>query len=738
MHRLGIQAFRPILTEGETIKLHPLVCEAFNSDFDGDQMAVYLPLSDEAQKEAREIMLSTLNLLRPATGMPIMGPFRDIALGCFFLTKIDSLRHQKPEDIKVYSSVSEAMMAFDYGFLILNDLIKVPNPKSFIDAEGNKGNTELVETTVGRLILNTVMPADYPFVNRLVDNKALKGIVREIIEKYTNEEAVVIIDKIKLLGFEHCTLSGVSWGMDDLIVPKEKKGLIDEAEKEVKQIDIHYEKGLLSADEKTSQKILIWQTVKTKLEALLKTTLPPNGPVMSIITAGARATWAQPVQMAGMKGLVNNPSGDIIELPVKASFTEGFNVLEYFISTHGARKGTADTALRTSSAGYLTRRLVDVAHDVIVNEDDCGDKTGIIVYKKEAEAIEQNFVFKIVGRTALETVEHGKMVFVKKGEEINWQMAKAIAEEKGIERVNLASPLSCKAIAGICRKCYGWDLGRNRLVKLGEAVGIVAAQAIGEPGTQLTLRTHHLGGIVGAGDITQGLPRIEEIFECRNPKGEAIMSLTEGKVIGIDEETRTVKIQPSKASGSKKDVLEYKIPGRIAIIVEKGQDIKENQPLCEGSLDLKKLYKSAGLEITQKYILQEVQRIYSSQGVDINDKHIETIIQKMFSRIRIKEEGDSEWIRGEVVESAIFNEEVKRLKEEKKTPPTGVQILLGISEVALNSESFLSAASFQQTSRVLIKAALEGKEDKLRGLKENVIIGKLIPVGTGFIPKIKE
>ena len=733
LHRLGIQAFKPILTEGETIKLHPLVCEAFNADFDGDQMAVYLPLSDEAQKEAREIMLSTLNLLRPATGMPVMGPFRDIALGCYYLTKLNRLQDTKEKNsIKVYSSVSEATTAFEYGFLGQNDLIKVPNPKAL---EG--GKIELLETTVGRLILNAILPNDYPYINRLIDNKQLKGIVREIIEKYPNEDAVVIIDKIKVLGFEYCTLSGVSWGMDDLIVPKEKKGLIDAAEEEVRKIDNHFEKGLLSADEKTSQKILIWQAVKTKLEALLKATLPPDGPVMSIITAGARATWAQPVQMAGMKGLVNNPSGDIIELPVKSSFTEGFNVLEYFISTHGARKGTADTALRTSSAGYLTRRLVDVAHDVIVTEADCGDKTGLVIYRKDAELIEQNFVMKIVGRTAMETVEHGKLTFVKKGEIINWQAAKAIAEETGIERVTLASPLTCKSSTGVCQKCYGWDLGRNAVIKLGEAVGIVAAQAIGEPGTQLTLRTHHLGGIVGAGDITQGLPRIEEIFECRAPKGEAIMSLTEGKVVAIDDEQRIVKIQPVKGS-SKKDIMEYKIPGRIAIIVEKGQDVKENQPLCEGSLDLKKLYKSAGVEQTQRYILQEVQRIYSSQGVDINDKHIEVIIQKMFSRVKVKEEGDSDWIRGEVVERAILNEEADRLKADKKTPPNGLQILLGISEVALNSESFLSAASFQQTSRVLIKASLEGKEDKLRGLKENVIIGKLIPVGTGFIPKIKE
>jgi DNA-directed RNA polymerase subunit beta' len=729
LHRLGIQAFRPILTEGETIKLHPLVCESFNADFDGDQMAVYLPLSDEAQKEAREIMLSTLNLLRPATGMPVMGPFRDIALGSYYLTKLKE--PADPKDVKIYSSDSEAVNAFEAGFLGQNEKIKVPNPK-FPD------KIELIETSVGRLIFNRSFPDDYPYINKLIDNKQLKGIVREVIEKYPNEDAVVIIDKVKTLGFEYCTLSGVSWGMDDLIVPKEKPALIAKAEEEVKQIDSHFEKGLLSTEEKTSQKILIWQAVKTKLEALLKTTLPPDGPVMSIISAGARATWAQPVQMAGMKGLVNNPSGDIIELPVKSSFTEGFNVLEYFISTHGARKGTADTALRTSSAGYLTRRLVDVAHDVIVTEEDCGDKTGLVMYRKDADVIEENFIFKLVGRTALETVEHGKKVFVKKGDVINWQIAKAIEEEEGIERVTVASPLSCKSIQGVCQKCYGWDLGRNDTVKLGEAVGIVAAQAIGEPGTQLTLRTHHLGGIVGAGDITQGLPRIEEIFECRTPKGEAVMSLTEGKIVDVNEETRIITIKPSSSTvsegkkASKKETMEYKIPGRIAIMVGKGQDVKENQALCEGSLDLKKLYKSAGVQETQRYILQEVQKIYASQGVDIHDKHVEVIIQKMFSRMKIKDEGDSNWIKGEVVERVVFNEEVERLKKSKKTPPVGSQVLLGISEVSLNSESWLSSASFQQTSRILIRASLEGKEDKLRGLKENVIIGKLIPVGTGF------
>ena len=735
LHRLGIQAFHPVLTEGDTIKLHPFACEAFNADFDGDQMAVYLPLSEEAQKEAREVMLSSLNLLRPATGMPVIGPYRDIALGCYFLSKVkepkegDALTMAATPEIKTYSGNSEAIMAYEYGFLDLQSKIKVPNPKS--------ADREIIETSVGRLILNASLPDDYPYVNKLIDNKGLKALVRDIVERYQGKDAIDTLDKIKVMGFEYCTLSGISWGMDDLIVPVEKDQIILDSEKEVEKIEEHYEKGLLSREEKTSQKILIWQSVKTKLEALLKTTLPEDGPVLSIINAGARGTWAQLVQMAGMKGLVNNPAGDIIELPIKSSFTEGFNVLEYFISTHGARKGTADTALRTSSAGYLTRRLVDVAHDVIVSEEDCGDKKGIVVLRKNADAIEQNFVFKLVGRVAAENVTAGRQEIVKKGNIIDWQQANLIVKEE-ISEVLIRSPLSCKSARGICQKCYGWDLGRNTLVKLGEAVGVVAAQAIGEPGTQLTLRTHHLGGVAGAGDITQGLPRIEEIFESRSPKGEAVMSLGEGVVAKIDEEKKVVTIKPLgsvKKSGGKDLSVDYQIPGRIAIIVSVGDEVKENQPLCAGSLDLKKLYRSSGLEETQRYILREVQRIYASQGVDIHDKHIEIIIQKMFSRVKIREEGDSEWVNGEIIEWAVFAEEVERLKKLKKEPPIGNQILLGISEVALASESFLSAASFQQTSRVLIKAALEGKEDKLRGLKENVIIGKMIPVGTGFHKK---
>ncbi|MBU3895835.1 DNA-directed RNA polymerase subunit beta', partial [Patescibacteria group bacterium] len=649
LHRLGIQAFYPVLIEGETIRINPLVCEAFNADFDGDQMAVYLPLSDEAQTEAREIMLSQLNLLRPATGMPIMGPFRDIALGCYYLTRMD--KEPALETAKIYSSIEEAITAYNYGHLKIEDEIKVPNPKS--------KEHEYVATSTGRLIFNLSLPGDYCLVNNLIDAKALKGLVRELVGKYTNQEAVVILDKIKHLGFEYSTLASFSWGMDDLMVPPQKKQLLEEAEKEVGRINAYYKKGLLSKDEKTAQIILIWQTVKSKLEVLLKEILPKDGSVMCIISTGARGTWAQLVQMAGMKGLVNSPAGDIIELPVKSSFSEGFNVLEYFISTHGARKGTADTALRTSSAGYLTRRLVDVAHDVIVSEEDCGDKIGLEMMRKDADMIDQNFSFKIVGRIALEDIKKGKQLLAKKGQLIDWPTADLITKEK-IEKVLVRNPLSCRTMRGICQKCYGWDLGRNELIKLGQAVGVVAAQAIGEPGTQLTLRTHHLGGVAGAGDITQGLPRVEEIFESRAPKGEAVMSLVDGKVIKVDEEQRIVKIEPST---KKKDVMEYKIPGKVGILIREGDQVKESQPLCAGSLDLKKLYKAAGLAETQKYIVQEVQRIYSSQGVDIHDKHIEIMVQKMFSRTRIKEEGDSQWIRGEIVEGASFAEETEALNK---------------------------------------------------------------------------
>jgi len=727
LHRLGIQAFQPVLIEGESIEVHPMTCKAFNADFDGDQMAIHVPLSEKAQKEAREIMLSTLNLLKPATGVPVVAPTQDIILGCYWVTKIK--KGAKGEG-KNLSSPEEAIMAYEFGDVDLRARIRV------------RIQTILTETSVGRILFNETLPEDHLFVNELINSKKLEKIAGEIIEKYKQEIIEDTLDKIKDLGFESATISGITWGMDDLIVPPEKEKIIKTAEKEIELIENHFKRGLLSREEKSSKVIEVWTKAKSEIEKLLPKTLPEMGSVFSMVDSGARGSWTQPVQMAGMKGLVINPAGQIIELPVKSSFKEGFDVLEYFISTHGARKGTADTALRTSTAGYLTRRLVDVSHEVVVSEEDCGDQDGFEVFRQDADELGQDFVYKIVGREVLENIRAKGLTIVKKGDIINWKAARKISEQ-GIEKVKVRSPISCKSVRGICQRCYGWNLGVNKLVHKGEAVGIVAAQAIGEPGTQLTMRTFHTGGVAGGGgDITFGLPRIQEIFEARIPGGKAEISRVEGKVLEITPE-RVIRIKSKaqisniksnpKSKGAKKDgIVEYKISLKTAVFVEKGQDIKKGQQLCEGSLDLKELFKIKGKEETQRYVLEEIQKIYVSQGAVIHDKHVEVIIRQMFSRVKIKEAGDSAFTIGEVVERAKFLEENTKLKKEKKESAKAITILLGISRVSLTTDSFLSAASFQETSRVLIRAALEGKEDKLRGLKENVIIGKLIPAGTGF------
>ncbi|MFH1462124.1 MAG: DNA-directed RNA polymerase subunit beta' [bacterium] len=730
LHRLGVQAFYPVLIEEDSIRVHPMVCRAFNADFDGDQMAVHLPLSDLAQKEAKEIMLSTLNFLKPATGVPIITIYQDISLGCYFLTR---LKEGAKGEGRVFSSPEEAIMAYEFGVVDLKAKVKIRMLKD-----------ELVETSVGRVIFNQALPPGYPFQNSETKVRDLERISRNIIERYDAKTAEETLDGIKELGFEYATWSGISWGMDDLTVPPEKKGIISQAEKEVEKVEEHFKKGLLSREEKSIKVIELWSRVKTAIEELVPKTLSQEGSVFQIIDSGARGSWGQPVQMAGMKGLVINPAGQIIELPVKSSFKEGFGVLEYFISTHGARKGTADTALRTSTAGYLTRRLVDVAHDVIVAEQDCKDEEGLLVKRKDSDELGQNFIYKTLGRVSLENIRG----ICKKGDIIDWEKAEKITASN-IEEVKVRSPLTCQSIRGVCQKCYGWDLGKNQLVKIGEAVGIVAAQAIGEPGTQLTMRTFHTGGVAGGGDITFGLPRVQEIFEARSPGGKAEISQVDGKVLEITPE-RVIRIKSkmqntrptspanelaggrAKSKKAKSEIVEYQIPAKTAIWVEPGQEVRAGQQLSEGSLDLKELFKLTNQEETQRYVIEEIQKIYVSQGALIHDKHIETICRQMFSRLRIREAGDSVFSSGEVIERANFLEENNRLKKEKKKPAKGAPILLGISRVALTTDSFLSAASFQETSRVLIKASLEGKEDKLRGLKENVIIGKLIPAGTGF------
>jgi len=770
LHRLGIQAFKPILIEGEAIQVHPLVCKAFNADFDGDQMAVHLPLSEEAQREAKEVMLSSLNLLKPATGLPVVSPSQDIVLGCYWLTKI--IKGAKGED-KIFGSEKEAILAYEFDAVSPKAMIKVRKDGS------------LIETSVGRLIFNQALPKNFPFRNEVMNSKTLEKMLREIIGKYDNATVRASLDRIKTLGFEYATRSGVSWGMDDLTVPPEKEKIIEEAERAVEQVQDYYQKGLLSKEEKTNKVIEIWQKAKSEIEKLVPKTLKETGAVFQIVDSGSRGSWSQPVQMAGMKGLVINPAGQIIELPIKSSFKEGFGVLEYFISTHGARKGTADTALRTSAAGYLTRRLIDVSHEVVVSEEDCKDEKGIEILMSETEKIGQNPIFKIVGRVAVEDIrvpkeeavaasettstpatpgiakaeepEGGKgrsEIIVKAGEVIDWEKAEMIVS-KGVEKIRVRSVLSCKTTRGVCQKCYGWDLSRNELIKIGEAVGIVAAQAIGEPGTQLTMRTFHTGGVAGGGDITFGLPRVQEIFEAREPGGKAELLRFDGKVVEVTEDGKIrIKVNSSSSSshsqrGRKKGIefkennetpgiIEYKAPAKVAIWVKAGEEVKKGQQLWEGNLDLKEVFRIRGIEETQRYIVSDIQKIYSSQGVNIHDKHIEVVVRQMFSRVRIKDAGQSLFTPGEIMERAKFLERNAVLKKEGKKPATANPILLGISKVALTTDSFLSAASFQETSRVLIRASLEGKEDRLRGLKENVIIGKLIPCGTGFRNKKKE
>jgi DNA-directed RNA polymerase subunit beta' len=715
LHRLGIQAFEPKLIEGEAIQIHPLICRAFNADFDGDQMAVYLPLSQEAQKEAKEIIYSIQNLLKPATGLPVVTPTQDIIIGCYLLTRI---KEGAKGEGKIFANFQEAKLAYEFGLVDLRAKIKVKKENQFL------------ETTVGRIIFNQILPEGYPFVNEMIDSKKLEKIINELIFNYGREKAVESLDKIKDLGFEYATILGLSWGMDDLKIPPEKSEILKEAEREEEMIETDFKKGLLTEEEKNLKIIEVWQKARSKIAKIIPQALPKEGSVFSIVDSGARGSWSQPVQMSGMKGLVINPLGEIIKLPIKSSYKEGFNVLEYFISTHGARKGTVDTALRTSTAGYLTRRLIDVCHEVIISEEDCGDEKGIEILRKDAEEIGQNFIFKILGRVVLEDLRDKKKLILRKGQIIDWQKAEEILNS-GIEKIRVRSPLTCRSLRGVCQKCYGWDLGKNELIKLGEAVGIVAAQAIGEPGTQLTLKTFHAGGVAGGADITSGLPRVEEILEARPLTLKGLLSPVDGKVLEITPD-RIVKIRPKGNPKAKNEILELKIPPRTAIWVKEGEEVKKGQQISEGNLDLKEVLKLRGRTETQRYIIKEIQRIYVSQGAIIHDKHLETVIRQMFSRIRVKESGDSTFVPGEIVEKARFFEENKSLKEKKKEPAKGSPVLLGISRVALTADSFLSAASFQETTRVLIKAALEGKEDKLYGLKENVIIGKLIPAGTGF------
>ncbi len=721
LHRLGVQAFKPILVEGLAIQLHPMVCKAFNADFDGDQMAVHLPLSEKAQRESREIMLSSVNLFKPATGDPIVAPSQDIVLGCYFMTNIKAgLRGEG----KIFSSAEEAIMAYQLDVVDLQAAIKV------------KIGDKIIDTSAGRVIFNTVVPPELGFKNKEMTQRELKAISEEVINLLGTEKAPEVMDKIKSLGFRYATKSGVSWGMDDISLPKEKPKIVETAMKEVEEIRKQYNEGLLTRTERRSKIIEIWSKVKNQISGLVPKALDPNGSIFTIFNSGARGSWGQATQMAGMKGLVINPASETLELPIISSFKEGFNVLEYFISTHGGRKGLADTALKTASAGYLTRRLVDVAQDVIIRHEDCGDKDGIVIYKRDLEDLGISFASQLTGRVLLEEVSVKGKVVAKKHELLTKKKAQEV-EAAGVDKIRVRSVISCKARFGVCQQCYGYDLGRNKLVEKGEAVGIVTAQAIGEPGTQLTLRTFHTGGVAGGADITQGLPRVEELFEARIPKGKASLAELNGKVTDIKEHkgSRIITIegwQELKGKKRKKVSKEYVAPPQTGVWVQQDDEVKQGQQLWEGSVDLKELFKLAGQEALQRYIIKEIQGIYSTQGEGLNNKHIEVIIHQMLARVRVKDPGETNLLAGAIIEKDIFFDANDKAKQAGKKIATGGQVLMGITKVALSTESFLSSASFQETVRILIKAASEGRVDHLRGLKENVILGKLIPAGTGY------
>ena len=777
LHRLGFQAFQPVLIEGKAIQIHPMVCQAFNADFDGDQMAVHVPLTSQAQYEAREMMVSAHNLLKPASGDPIMTPDKDVVLGCYYITRIQD--GQKGEN-KAFGNEQDAILAYKTGVVSVRARIKV------------RMGGKLTETCVGRILFNQIVPEELRYINEVMDKKRLRAVIRECYRLLGTDRTAAMIDDIKKIGFTHLTQSGLSWGMDDLQVPPQKRELLVTADAEVLKTYQQHQEGLLTESERYNRVVEIWAEVRDKVTDEVSRSLDRNGPVYSMVASGARGSLSQVSQMTGMKGLVVNPAGDVIELPVRDSFKEGLSILEYFISTHGSRKGMSDTALRTADAGYLTRRLVDVAQDVVVNEEDCGTHDGLTITRKETIDLGKTMSERVFGRMLARDVVDSKTkkVVVKRGTVVDDTLTKTIDEAQP-EEAMVRSVMNCKLPRGVCIACYGFDLGFNKMVSLGAAVGIVAAQAIGEPGTQLTMRTFHTGGVAGL-DITQGLPRVEELFEAREPKGQAVISeingivyisrpsnkevilrvdaediqkdeyllpagqtsqLTDGEKvkkndpIAIDEDGKTVKakeagiVRLENADGGRKKIVvvretentrEYIVPSAMHLSVKDGDLVIAGQQLTEGNLNLHQLMLLRGTWDCQAYIIREVQKIYSSQGQNIADKHVEIIVRQMFSRLRITEPGGSEFLMGDIVDRLRLDNVNRGIVERGGKKALAEQLLMGITKSSLNTDSFLAAASFQETTRVLIEAAVSAKTDYLKGLKENVIIGKLIPAGTGF------
>ena len=736
LHRLGIQAFQPVLVEGRAIKLHPLVCTAYNADFDGDQMAVHVPLSVEAQAEARFLMLAAGNILKPSDGKPVCVPTQDMVLGSYYLT-ID--REGGKGEGREFSSPDEAIMAYQLGEIDIHAKIKVKIRK-LVDGVEKSG---IIETTVGKIIFNESIPQDLGFVDRskpenvhllevdfLVTKKSLGKIIDKCYMKYGPTETSIMLDKIKAKGYHFSTIGAITVSVSDMIVPEEKKTLLEEAEATVDKIEKLYKRGFISEEERYERVIDKWTKTTEDVANALMDGMSQFNPILMMADSGARGSKSQIKQLAGMRGLMANPSGKIIELPIKASFREGLDVLEYFISTHGARKGNADTALKTADSGYLTRRLVDVSQDVIVRHEDCGTDLGFNVSEiKEGSEVVESLSERLTGRYSAEDItdpETGE-VLVKKDEYMDANMAERI-EKAGIKNVKIRSVFTCRAKIGVCAKCYGMNMGTAQKINIGEAVGIVAAQSIGEPGTQLTMRTFHTGGVAGA-DITQGLPRVEELFEARKPKGLAIVTEIAGTVrIEETKKKRTVVVVSEDG-----EEVSYDIPFGSRLKVDNGDTISAGDEITEGSVNPHDILRIKGIDGVRNYLLSEVQKVYRLQGVDINDKHLEVVVRQMTRKVKIVEPGDTDLLPGVMIDIFDFEEENQRVIENGGEPAKCEQTLLGITKAALATDSFLSAASFQETTRVLTDAAIKGKIDPLVGLKENVIIGKLIPAGTGMM-----
>ena len=741
LHRLGIQAFEPILVEGRAIKLHPLVCTAFNADFDGDQMAVHVPLSVEAQSEARFLMLASNNILKPQDGRPVVSPTQDMVIGCYYLTME---RPGAKGEGKIFHSEDEAVMAYQTGEIALQAKVKVRVAREF---EG-KTYRRVIDATVGRLLFNNAIPQDLGFVPRetlddmfrleidhLVVKKDLGNIVDYCYRKYGPTKTAETLDNIKKLGFTYSTRGGITVGFQDIQVPPEKKGFIADAEKKVVEIDGLFRMGLLSNAERRERVIKVWEKTTEDVSKALMDSLDPYNPIYMMANSGARGSTAQIRQLAGMRGLMADPSGQIIEVPIRANFREGLSVLEFFISSHGARKGLADTALRTADSGYLTRRLVDVSQDVIVREDDCFASRGEVAKGmpiseiRDGNKLVEPLKARVIGRYTVEPVVDPATgeVIVEANRMITYEQAEAI-EKAGIQSVVCRSVFTCRSDHGVCAKCYGANLATGSYVNIGEAVGIIAAQAIGEPGTQLTMRTFHTGGVASAEDITQGLPRVEELFEARKPKGLAVISEISGRV-HLDESKKRREAVVSNDEGESEI---YLIPFGSKLKVQEGQTIEAGDELTEGSVNPHDILKIKGVKGVEAYLLREVQSVYRLQGVEISDKHIEIIIRQMLRKVQIEDAGDTTMLPGELVDIFRFEEENEKVVENDGQPAIAKRKLLGITKAALATDSFLSAASFQETTRVLTEAAIKGKVDPLLGLKENVIIGKLIPAGIGL------